>query len=181
VLVRTDMDALPVVEQTGLPYASTVKARDREGKEVGVMHACGHDVHMTCLVGIARLLSGMKDRWHGTLVLIGQPAEAVGQGARAMLADGLFRRFPRPDYALALHTFPLPYGSVGYHEGPMMAGVDSVDIVVRGRGGHGAAPHRAVDPIVLAARIILDLQTLVHAGAKGPRVKRRAACQYRST
>lgn len=161
VLVRTDMDALPVVEQTGLAYASTVKARDREGKEVGVMHACGHDVHMTCLVGIARLLGGMRDRWRGTLVLIGQPAEEVGQGARAMLADGLFRRFPRPDYALALHTFPLPYDSGGYHEGPMMAGVDSVDIVVRGRGGHGAAPHQAVDPIVLAARIILDLQTLV--------------------
>ncbi len=162
VLVRTDMDALPVVEQTGLPYASKVRGRDREGKDVGVMHACGHDVHMTCWVGTAKLLAGIKDRWHGTLVFIAQPAEEIGAGARAMLDDGLFRRFPRPDYALALHCDATkPYGHLAYAEGLALANVDSVDILVRGKGGHGAAPHTTVDPIVLAARIVLDLQTLV--------------------
>jgi amidohydrolase len=161
VMVRTEMDALPIVEATGLPYASAVKTRDREGKEVGVMHACGHDVHMACWVGVARVLAGMKPRWQGTLLFVAQPAEELVQGARAMIADGLFHRFPRPDFALGLHTFPRPYGTVGYREGPVMAGVDSVDITVRGRGGHGAAPHMTIDPIVLAARIVLDLQTLV--------------------
>jgi hippurate hydrolase len=161
-LVRTDMDALPVVEQTGLPYASKARARDREGKDVGVMHACGHDVHMTCWVGTARLLAGMKDRWHGTLVFIAQPAEEIGAGARAMLEDGLFSRFPRPDYCLALHCDAAkPFGHLAYTEGLALANVDSVDILVKGKGGHGAAPHTTVDPIVLAARIILDLQTLV--------------------
>jgi hippurate hydrolase len=162
VLVRTDLDALPVVEQTGLPYASKVRARDREGQDVGVMHACGHDMHMTCWIGTARLLAGMKDRWHGTLVFIGQPAEEIGAGARAMLADGLFKRFPRPDYCLALHCDARhAYGHVAYTEGLALANVDSVDITVRGKGGHGAAPHTTVDPVVLAARIVLDLQTLV--------------------
>jgi hippurate hydrolase len=136
--------------------------RDREGKEIGVMHACGHDVHMTCWVGAARLLAGMKDRWQGTLVVIGQPAEETGTGARLMLADGLFERFPRPDYCLALHCDSrLAHGTVGYTEGLALANVDSVDILVRGKGGHGASPHTTVDPVVLAARIVLDLQTIV--------------------
>src|SRR5437667_5251193 len=132
VMVRTELDALPIVEATGLPYASAVKTRDREGKEVGVMHACGHDIHMACWVGTARVLAGMKPRWQGTLLFVAQPAEELVQGARAMIPDGLFRRFPRPDFALGLHTFPRPYGTVGYREGPVMAGVDSVDITVRG-------------------------------------------------
>lgn len=161
VMVRTELDALPVVEQTGLPYASTVWTRDRDGKEVGVMHACGHDAHMACLVGVGRVLASMKERWHGTLMLVGQPAEEIGAGARMMLADGLFTRFPKPEVCLALHCFTGPYGQVAYHEGPALANVDMVDITVRGKGGHGAAPHTTVDPIVLAARIILDLQTLV--------------------
>jgi len=162
VLVRTDMDALPVVEHTGLPYASKVRARDRYGNDVGVMHACGHDMHMTCWTGTARVLAGMKDRWRGTLVFIGQPAEEVGAGARMMIEAGLFRRFPKPDYALALHCEARSaHGSVTYTEGLALANVDSVDILVHGKGGHGAAPHTTVDPIVLAARIVLDLQTIV--------------------
>jgi hippurate hydrolase len=153
VLVRTDMDALPVVERTGLPYASTVD---------GVMHACGHDVHMTCWVGTARVLVEMKDRWQGTLVFIGQPAEEIGSGARQMLAAGLFAKFPRPDYCLMLHCDSFaPYGSIAFSNGPALANAGGVEIVVKGKGGHGAAPHATVDPIVLAARIILDLQTLV--------------------
>ncbi len=162
VLVRTDMDALPVTEATGLPYASKERARDKNGNEVGVMHACGHDMHMTCWVGTARTLASLKDRWSGTLVFIGQPAEEIGTGARLMLEAGLFKRFPRPDYCLALHCNPMfPHGHVGYTEGLALANVDSVDILVKGKGGHGAAPHTTVDPVVLAARIILDLQTIV--------------------
>jgi hippurate hydrolase len=162
VLVRTDMDALPVVEATGLPYASKVRARDRTGQEVGVMHACGHDMHMTCWVGTARVLTSLKDRWHGTLVFIGQPAEEIGVGAKAMLADGLFTRFPKPDYALALHCDGnRPYGAVAYTDGLALANVDSVDIVIHGKGGHGAAPQSTIDPVVISARLVLDLQTLV--------------------
>ena len=162
VLVRTDMDALPVIERTGLPYASKVRTRDKNGNEVGVMHACGHDMHMTCWVGTARVLATLKDHWKGTLVFIGQPAEEIGAGARLMLGAGLLKKFPRPDYGLALHCAAnLPAGSVAYTEGLAMANVDSVDILVRGKGGHGAAPHTTVDPIVIAARIVLDLQTLV--------------------
>jgi amidohydrolase len=162
VMVRADMDALPITEKTGLPYASKVRTRDKDGNDVGVMHACGHDLHMTCWVGTARTLIGMKDRWQGTLVFIGQPAEEVGGGARRMIADGLFKRFPRPDYCLGLHAAPhLPHGVVGYSEGLLLANVDTVDITVHGQGGHGSAPHLTIDPIVLAARIILDLQTLV--------------------
>jgi hippurate hydrolase len=162
VLVRADMDALPIIERTGLPYASEVRVPGDGGREVGVMHACGHDVNMTCLVGVARLLGGMKDRWHGTLVFIGQPAEEIGAGARLMLQDGLYRRFPRPDFALGLHCDGrYAAGTVSYREGQVQANVDSVDITVRGKGGHGAAPHRSIDPVVLAARIVLDLQTLV--------------------
>jgi hippurate hydrolase len=162
ILVRADMDALPVVEQTGLPYASTVHTRDKEGNDVGVMHACGHDIHMTVWTGTARVLSSLKDRWKGTLVFIGQPAEEVGAGARMMLDDGLFKNFPRPDFALALHCDSFsPHGTLAYTEGLALANVDSVDIVVKGKGGHGSAPHTTLDPIVIAARIVLDLQTLV--------------------
>jgi amidohydrolase len=162
VLVRTDMDALPVTEATGLPYASKERARDKAGNEVGVMHACGHDMHMTCFTGTARVLASMKDRWSGTLVFIGQPAEEIGTGARLMLEAGLFKKFPKPDYCLALHCDPNhPHGHVSFTEGLALANVDSVDILVKGMGGHGAAPHTTVDPVVLSARIILDLQTIV--------------------
>jgi hippurate hydrolase len=162
VLVRADMDALPIVEQTGLPYASKVMTRDRTGREVGVMHACGHDVHMTCFVGTARVLSSMKDRWSGTLVFVAQPAEEIGAGARMMLGDGLYRRFPKPNYCLALHADALlETGHIHYTEGLAMANVDTVEIVVKGKGGHGAAPHLTIDPIVVAAKLILDLQTIV--------------------
>jgi len=162
VLVRTDLDALPVVEQTGLPYASKSRARDKNGNDVGVMHACGHDMHMTCWVGTAKTLAAMKESWHGTLIFIGQPAEESGAGARTMLEDGLFKRFPKPDYGLALHCDHLsPYGTISYTDGLALANVDSVDITIHGKGGHGAAPHTTVDPIVLAARVILDLQTIV--------------------
>lgn len=162
VLVRTDLDALPVTEQTGVPYASKVRSRDRDGNDVGVMHACGHDVHMASWVGTARVLAGIKDKWQGTLIMIGQPAEEVGAGARAMLDDKLYERFGRPDYCLALHSDSrIPHGQINYSEGLALANVDSVDITVRGRGGHGAAPHTTVDPIVLAAKIVLDLQTIV--------------------
>ena len=161
ILVRTDMDALPVAEQTGVPYASKVRVRDKAGNEVGVMHACGHDVHMSYWVGTARTLTTLKDRWAGTLVFIAQPAEEIGAGAKAMLADGLFEKFPKPDYALALHAEPrLPAGVIAYSEGLALANVDSVDITVKGKGGHGAAPHGTIDPVVLAARIVLDLQTI---------------------
>ncbi len=162
VLVRTDMDALPVVERTGLPYASRVRTRNKQDVEVGVMHACGHDMHMTCWTGTARTLVQLKDHWKGTLVFIAQPAEEVGAGARMMLEAGLFQKFPKPDYCLALHCDGLrEMGTIGFSEGLAMANVDTVDILVRGKGGHGAAPHTTIDPIVLAARIILDLQTLV--------------------
>ncbi len=162
VLVRTDMDALPVTEATGLPYASKVHTRDKEGKDVGVMHACGHDMHMTCWVGTARALASMKDQWQGTLVFIAQPAEEIGGGARRMLQDGLFKRFPRPDYCLGLHCDSrTPIGHIAYAEGLLCANVDTVDITVRGKGGHGSAPHTTIDPVVLAARIVIDLQTLV--------------------
>lgn len=162
VLVRTDMDALPIVEQTGLPYASRVRAKDRYGQEVGVMHACGHDMHMACWVGTARVLTALRSQWSGTLVFVAQPAEEIVAGARRMLEDGLYRRFPKPDYALALHCDAhLPAGTVAYRAGLALAASDAVDIVVKGKGGHGAAPHLTVDPVVLAARIILDLQTIV--------------------
>jgi amidohydrolase len=162
VMVRTDMDALPIIERTGLPYASQVRVRDAAGNEVGVMHACGHDVHMTCWIGTAKMLAALKDRWHGTLVFIGQPAEERGGGAKQMLDAGLFEKFPKPDFALALHCDGhAPHGHVGYTEGMALANVDSVDITVKGRGGHGSAPHTTIDPVVIAARIVLDLQTLV--------------------
>ena len=162
VLVRTDMDALPVTEETGPAYASRQKATDKAGRTVGVMHACGHDVHMTCFVGTARWLADHKDRWSGTVLLVGQPAEEAVGGARAMLEDGLYTRFPRPDFALALHcTADQPTGTVRYCPGPLLASSTSVTITIRGKGGHGAWPHRTVDPIVLAALVVVDLQTIV--------------------
>jgi amidohydrolase len=162
VLVRSDMDALPVVEQTGLPFASKVTTKDDAGNDVGVMHACGHDLHMTCLVGTAQWLTAHKDRWQGTVLLIGQPAEERLGGARKMLADGLYERFGKPAAALALHVaHNLETGKIGYRSGPAMASSTSVDIHVKGHGGHGAMPHTTVDPIVLAAALILDLQTIV--------------------
>ena len=162
VLVRADMDGLPIIEKTGLPYASKVRVRNKEGVEVGVMHACGHDVHMSCLIGAARTLAATKDLWQGTLLFVAQPAEEVVAGARAMLDDGLYKKFGKPDYALALHADPLkPVGVISYTDGLALANSDTVDITVKGKGGHGAAPHLSVDPIVLSARIILDLQTIV--------------------
>lgn len=162
VLVRADMDGLPIVEKTGLAYASKDTVRDADGREVGTMHACGHDINVTCLVGVARVLSGMKDQWKGTLVFIGQPAEEIGAGAKKMLEDGLLKRFPKPDVCLALHCDGrYPHGTVNYRSGIMQSHVDSVDIIVKGKGGHGAAPHATTDPVVIAARIVLDLQLIV--------------------
>jgi hippurate hydrolase len=162
ILVRTDMDALPVIEKTGLTYASTVRALDKARNDVGVMHACGHDMHMACWCGTAKVLAGMKDRWKGTLIFLGQPAEEVGAGARLMISHGLFKRFPRPDYCLALHCDAAhPHGHIAFTEGLALANVDSVDITVKGKGGHGAWPHATIDPVVIAARIVLDLQTIV--------------------
>ena len=162
VLLRTDLDALPVKEQTGLPYASSKTQKDITGEVVPVMHACGHDMHMTAVLGAARFLAMHKDLYSGTVVVIGQPAEERGAGARAMLKDGLFTRFPKPDYCLALHVdSDLEAGRIAYVPGFILANVDMVDVTIRGMGGHGAYPHTAKDPIVLAAQTILALQTLV--------------------
>lgn len=162
VLIRTDLDALPVQEQTGREYASTVKTTDDSGAEVSVMHACGHDVHMSTFIGVARALADVKDHWTGTLLLIGQPAEERGAGARAMLADGLFARTAEPDYALALHSSPeLPTGQIGYTSGFALANTDSIDVTIRGVGGHGAYPQATKDPVVIAAYVITALQTIV--------------------
>ena len=162
VLVREDMDALPVEERTGLPYASKVTATDENGATVPVMHACGHDVHMTSLVGAATLLMQSKSRWRGTVVLVAQPAEERGGGAIGMIRDGLFTRFPKPDFAIGLHdSARLPAGKVSWVSGFACANVDSVDVTIFGRGGHGAYPHMTIDPIVIAARTVVALQTLV--------------------
>lgn len=162
VLLRTDMDALPVEEKTGLPYASKVKVKNDAGAETSVMHACGHDIHIVSLLGVVKTLLQLADRWHGTLVLIGQPAEETSDGAKAMLDDGLYTRFPRPDYALALHDWSnLETGKVGYTAEYTMASATSVDVTIRGMGGHGSAPETARDPIVAAAQLILALQTIV--------------------
>ena len=161
-LVRADMDGLPVVEQTGLPFASKVRATSVTGVESGVMHACGHDTHMAAWVGTARRLAAMKDQWSGTLVMILQPGEEIGVGAKAMLDDGLYTRFPKPTHAIAFHdSAGLPAGTIGYSNGWALANVDSVDISVKGVGGHGAYPHTTKDPIVLGSRIVSSLQTLV--------------------
>ncbi|WP_428617700.1 M20 metallopeptidase family protein [Shewanella sp.] len=162
VMIRADTDALPIVEETGKAYASKVTTLDAQGNQVGVMHACGHDVHMTNLVGTAQQLIKAKDKWQGTLMLVAQPAEEVGGGAKAMLKQGLFSQFPLPDHILGLHvSASVPAGKVAIAPGYALANVDSVDISVKGRGGHGAYPHTTVDPVVLAARIVLALQTIV--------------------
>jgi hippurate hydrolase len=161
VLVRTDMDALPVEEETGLPYASKTVAKNEEGKDVHVMHACGHDTHIAAFIGTARALAKLKDQWHGTIVFVAQPAEETGNGARALLKDGLYEKFGKPNFALGFHDkADLETGRIGVTEGYTYANVDSVDIIVRGVGGHGAYPHKTKDPIVLAAEIINALQTI---------------------
>jgi len=161
VLVRTDLDALPVQEETGLPYASTVVSKNEKGDDVHVMHACGHDVHVSTLIGVARSLAKLKDQWHGTIVFVGQPAEELGTGARAMLRDGLYTRWPKPNYALGFHDkADLDIHHIGVTEGYTSANVDSVDVTVHGIGGHGAYVHRTKDPIVLAAEIINQWQTI---------------------
>jgi hippurate hydrolase len=162
VMMRTELDALPVQEKTGLPFASTVTTKTAAGDTVPVMHACGHDLHMSAWYGTAELMARNKDKWHGTLMMIGQPAEEVLQGAAAMLKDGMFTRFPKPNYALSLHDeATLPAGTIGYHPGFFRASADTVEVTIFGRGGHGAAPHDTVDPIVIASRFVLGLQTIV--------------------
>jgi len=161
VMLRTELDALPVLEKTGLPFASKVVAKTANGQSTPVMHACGHDLHMAAWAGTARLMATHRDRWHGTLVMIGQPAEEGGGGALAMLKDGLFTRFPRPDFALSLHDDDtMPAGVIGYHPGLFRAMSDNVSMTVVGRGGHAAMPHNTIDPVVLASRIVLALQTV---------------------
>lgn len=162
VLVRSDMDALPVEEQTDLPYASHVRTKNDVGEDVGVMHACGHDIHVTTLLGTAKMLAALKDQWHGTLVLVAQPAEETIDGAKSMLVDGLYSRFPKPNYCLALHDSPdLEAGKVSYTPGYALASSTSVDVIFRGRGGHGARPEAAKDPIVTAADFVMAIQTIV--------------------
>jgi amidohydrolase len=162
VMLRTELDALPVLEKTGLAFASTVVVKSDSGESVPVMHACGHDIHMSAWAGTARLMAENRQRWHGTLVLVGQPAEEIVAGAAAMLKDGLFTRFPKPDFALSLHDeSSLPAGVVGFHAGYFRASADSVEITIYGRGGHGAVPQDTVDPIVIAARTVLALQSIV--------------------
>jgi hippurate hydrolase len=161
VLARADMDALPVTELTGLPYASTQTAVDETGATVGVSHACGHDVHVTCLLGAAELLAGRRDRWSGTFVALFQPAEETASGANGMLEDGLAERIPRPDVAIAQHVLGLEAGMIGTTVGPVMSAGDSVRITLFGKGSHGSMPHLSVDPVVLAASVVLRLQTIV--------------------
>ncbi|HEX4240722.1 MAG TPA: amidohydrolase [Steroidobacteraceae bacterium] len=161
-LIRSDMDALPIVEETGVPYASRVRAMNAAGQEVGVMHACGHDVHITTLIGTARALAAERAGWRGTVMLIGQPSEETIDGAKAMIADGLYEKFGRPDMAVALHdTNGLPAGDVSVTVGPSLASSTSVDVVMRGIGGHGAQPQDVKDPIVMAGEFIVELQTIV--------------------
>lgn len=161
VLLRADMDALPVLEQTGLSYASTTTATDEDGVEVPVMHACGHDVHVTCLLGAASLLAGARTRWRGTLVVLFQPAEELGDGARRMVDDDLATLVGHVDVALAQHVLPFPAGQVGTGPGPVLSAADSLRVTVHGRGGHGSMPQATVDPVVLAAMIVVRLQTVV--------------------
>lgn len=162
VLVRTELDALPVEEKTGLAYASQVRTRNDAGLDVSVMHACGHDIHMTSFLGTAKMLTELKNRWSGTLIMLGQPAEETGDGANAMLRDNLYANFPKPDFAIALHDKPeLETGKVGYTPGYAMASATSIDIKIRGVGGHGSAPELTKDPIVVAAQVVMALQTIV--------------------
>ncbi len=161
-LIRTDLDALPIVEETGLSYASHVRAKNPAGQDVGVMHACGHDIHITTMIGTARALAAQKSQWHGTLMLIGQPSEETIDGAKAMLADRLYERFGTPDMAIALHdTNEHPAGAIGITSGPAHSGAASIDVTMRGVGSHGSRPDRGKDPIVMAAEFIVQLQTIV--------------------
>ena len=160
-LVRTDLDALPVEEKTGLPYASKVRAKNAAGQDVGVMHACGHDIHITTMIGVARTMAALKSQWHGTLMLIGQPSEETIDGAKAMLADHLYERFGRPDMAIALHDTNLAAGEVSVVSGPALASSTSIDVTMRGVGSHGSAPEAGKDPIVMASEFVMALQTVV--------------------
>ena len=159
-LVRTDLDALPVTEDTKLPYASKVRAKNPAGQDVGVMHACGHDIHITTMIGVARNMAALKSQWHGTLMLIGQPSEETIDGAKAMLADHLYERFGKPDLAIALHDANFAAGKVSVVSGPALASSTSIDVVMRGVGSHGAAPEAGKDPIVMASEFVLALQTI---------------------
>jgi amidohydrolase len=162
ILIRADMDALPIKEETGLPWQSTTRASDPKGRLVDVMHACGHDLHMTALLGAARILSSLREHWAGTLMLIGQPSEETVSGSAQMIADGLYARFGRPDAALSFHVAPnLPEGVIGYREGLFSAGSESLDIVILGIGGHAAHPEQTRDPVIIAARMVLAFQTIV--------------------
>jgi amidohydrolase len=161
VLLRCELDALPLREATGAPYASTVTVRDASGMEVGVDHACGHDLHMAAMVGMAKLMASHRDRWHGTLIPLFQLAEETGEGAQEMVDDGLFKKIPVPDVALAQHLLPGIAGTVRTRSGPFMSAADSIKVTVYGRGGHGSTPQNTVDPVVLAAMIIVRLQTIV--------------------
>jgi hippurate hydrolase len=160
VMVRTELDALPLEEKTGLPYASKAKQMLR-GVETPVMHACGHDIHMAAWVAVARTMLDLKDQWSGTLMFVGQPAEEAGGGARAMVADGLFTRFPKPDYGFALHVGPGPHGYVSYKPGVINSTSDSFVVTFNGKGGHGSRPHTTVDPIMMAGRFIVDVQSVI--------------------
>jgi hippurate hydrolase len=167
VMLRTELDALPVEEKTALPYASRIRAKDDSGRDVGVMHACGHDVHMASLFGTAAIMAHSKDTWHGTLILIGQPAEETIVGAKRMIEDGLMTRFPKPDVALAMHVGnELPAGQVGVGPGYRFSNADSLRITIYGKGGHGSEPNTTVDPIVIGARTVVALQTIVSREVK---------------
>ena len=161
VMLRADFDALPVQEKTGLPYASEAHAVDQDGHSVPVMHACGHDMHATCLVGAASLLASTTDQWSGTLLVVFQPAEELARGAHDMVADGLFSRFPKPSIVLGQHVAPLPAGFIGHGSGPLMAAADTVHVTLYGRGGHGSRPEAAVDPVLMAANVVTRLQGIV--------------------
>ena len=162
VMLRTELDALPMEEKTGLPFASTAKTKNDAGETVSVSHMCGHDLHMSAWVGTAELMARNRERWRGTLMLVGQPAEEIVSGASAMIRDGLFTRFAKPEYALGVHVeSSLPAGVIGFHPGYFRAAVSNLDITVYGKGGHGAYPQNAVDPVVLASRLVLGLQTIV--------------------
>src|SRR3954453_3608785 len=161
VMLRADMDALPVKEATGLDYASTATGTDPAGDEVPVMHACGHDMHVAWLAGATALLGGARDAWRGTVLAVFQPAEETAQGARAMIDDGLFDRFPKPQVILGQHVMPAPAGAIGFRPGPTQAAAESLDVRLFGRGAHGSMPESSVDPVVMAAATVLRLQTIV--------------------
>jgi amidohydrolase len=166
-MLRTELDALPVEEKTGLAYASKVRAKDNSGRDVGVMHACGHDIHMASLIGAATIMAHSKDTWHGTLMLVGQPAEETISGAKKMVEEGFMTSFPKPDVAVVLHVGNwLPSGTVGPGSGYRLSNADSLRITIYGKGGHGSMPASAIDPVVIAARTVVSLQTIVSREVK---------------